>query len=508
VTFHLPVLPPTLSAPTAGWTPRESFSPSQLAQYAGEGGCNRKWALRSLFGVGEAKQSKGLALGSLIHACLELYLKGGTVYDLVAPGEGPILMRLRVDEKTRKELSTYSPKALETLAAEAPIRALAGLRLVPDTKDPALECVEVEQWLKLDTSKIIGGIEPITINGKIDLSFRRAGVWYLHDHKSTKGKREGSLFDPWYFCKTPEDLANDPQSVFYGLDRMFRHGLDSLWSRWAYFQTDPKSHPQAKAVDVELHRSDLLPAAYRWLVIANEMREAVRAAVAGTVTPDDFAPSPDSCPAFGGCAYHHSKGGMCHPLGSEVKLSDFNLTGLAPAKQGVPNMSLAEKYAQTTAAIHGGPVVPHNPLLPPEAHQAAPVAVASAAPALPPLPPGWEYGPNNAPRPVAPEGQRYNAAGQLELIPPPLPPAPEQVAIVQTTIAPATGPGSGESAADGEKRGGRGRPKGATNKPKPTALTDLAEEMRQLGVTSVTFHADGTIASASLELNFQPSASA
>jgi hypothetical protein len=506
MTFHLPVLPPTLSAPSASWAPRESFSPSQLAQYAGEGGCKRKWGYRSLFGVGEVKQSKGRALGSLIHACLELYLKGGTVYDLVAPGEGPILARLRVDEKTRKELATYDAKALAKLAEDAPKRALAGLRLVPDTKDPALECVEVEQWIKLDTTRIVGGIEPIKLNGKIDLSFRRAGVWYLHDHKSTKGRREpGVPFDPWAYCKSPADLATDPQSVFYGLDRMYRHGIDSLWSRWAYFLTDPKAHPEAKPVDVELHRSVLEPAAYGWLVIANEMREAVRAAKAGTITPADLAPTPDSCPAFGGCAYHHSRGGPCHPLGSEVKLSDFSLSGLEPAKEGVPLMSLAEKYAQTQAGLAGAPVVPNNPLLPPEAH--APVA--APAPALPPLPQGWEYGPGNTPRQTPPPGYQYNASGQVEAIPAP-PPAVAPVAAPAPAPAPIVGDKpseqSAESSAEAEASAGKGRPKGAKNKPKPTAITDIATEMRSVGVMHATFNPDGSVSSVTLDLHAPQSA--
>lgn len=496
MTFHLPVLPPTLAAPAANWAPRESFSPSQLAQYAGEGGCKRRWAFRSLFGIGETKQSKGRALGSLIHACLELYLKGGTVYDLLGPEQRAgqtLLERLRIDEKTRKELATYNAKALAGLAEEAPKRALAGLRLVPDTKDPALEKVEVEQWIKIDTTRIIGGVEPIRINGKIDLSFRRAGVWYLHDHKSTKGRREGSLFDPWYYCKTPEGLASDPQSVFYGLDRMYRHDVSSLWSRWAYFLTDPKAHPEARAVDVELTRAVLEPAAYKWLVVANEMRDAVRAAVAGTITPDDLEPTPASCDSFGGCPYHHSKGGSCHPSGSEVKLSDFSFSGDAPAKEGVP-MSLAEKYASTVAPLAGAPVVPvpQNPLLPPEAHQ-PPVVALVVAPALPPLPQGWEYGPGNIPRQTPPPGYQYNAAGQVEAIPAPLPP----VAPVQATLAPLEGAGD-SGPTEGDKKG-KGRPEGAKNKPKPTSLTDVAKEMRSVGAAVATFYGDGSLASLTLD---------
>lgn len=513
MTYHLPVLPPTLVAPLSTWSPRESFSPSQLAQYAGEGGCKRKWSFRSVFGVGEAKQSKGRALGSLIHACLEHYLRGGTVYDLVAPEARPgqaLLERLRVDEKTRKELASYDPKKLAELADEAPKRALAGLHLVPNTKDPALEVVEVEQWIKLDTSRLIGGVEPIRLNGKIDLSFRRAGVWYLHDHKSTRGRRETGLpFDPWHYCKTPEALAKDPQSVFYGLDRMYRHGIDSIWSRWAYFLTDMRAHPQAHEVDVELRRAVLEPAGYEWLVVANEMRDVVRAAKQNAIAPDDLPPSPDSCSAFGGCPYHVSRGGPCSPAG-QVQLGDLISTGVRPVNTGVPHMSLAEKYAATQAALGGAqpPLIPQNPLIPPEAHQqqlaAAVTAAVAPAPAagLPPLPPGWEYGPGNLPRQSPPPGYQYNAAGQIEAVPPPPAPAPAAPPFKQGDGAEQALAENGAPQAPADEKRGKGRPPGAKNKAKGgNDLSELACEMRAAGVSHVTFGETGTILALTLDLH-------
>ena len=152
-------------------------------------------------------------------------------------------------------------------------------------------------------------------------------------------------------------------------------------------------------------------------------------------------------------------------------------------------MSLAETYAQTRAPLAGAPTVPvpNSPLNPPEAPTTV-TAAAPPAPALPPLPEGWEYGPGNAPRQVAPQGWRYSAAGQLEQIPPPPAPAP--------IVVPTTAATSSESA-EGDK-GKAGRPKGATNKPKAPELAGIVAEMKTLGVSSASFSETGAELSVTL----------
>jgi hypothetical protein len=222
----------------------------------------------------------------------------------------------------------------------------------------------------------------------------------------------------------------DPQSVFYALDIMLRHNLDALWCRWVYYLTDVKAHPQATHVDVELKREDVLKAAYEWLLVAVEMRELVRAAIAGTLSLDDIAPAsvlpphPDSpCSSYGGCPYSISKGGPCAPAG-EVQLGSLFLT----QNKKEDTMGLQETFNQTQAALAGtGPMLPPgaNPLVPPEA---------TTAPALPP---GFENGPFGM-RAIAPAGYQYNAANALELIPPP----PPAVTVAGPTIlnTPPAGP--------------------------------------------------------------------
>lgn len=447
MTYHLPVLPPELTGPPEGWAPKEGFSPSALASYAGADGCKRRWAWGALFGVWSLKKSIATLLGSLIHGSLEHYLRGGTVYDLNGPnGE------IRLDARTWKEFEIMLERGwltrqrLAELAATAPERALAGINFLPNTKDPNVEIIETEQWVNIDTTRVLGGVERIKINAKLDLRMRRCGVWYIYDHKSTKGKPR----DPWCYVKTPELLLKDPQAVFYALDLILRHNLDALWCRWVYYLTDPKAHPLARAVDFELTRQQVMEAAYEWLLVAHEMRGLVRAAKAGTITPDDVPANLAACDTYGGCTYHFSKGGPCMPAG-EVNLGDLILTGGKPGKED--DMSLSERFNETKAALNGTgqpPLIPPNPLTPPEANQASAVA----APALPPLPPGWHYH-NNSPRPDAQPGFQYNAAGVIEPIPPAVP-----VVVNQPPVVPA----ATTAAPEGGK--GKGRPKGSKNKSK------------------------------------------
>jgi hypothetical protein len=474
--YHLPVLPPTLITPAPEWRPKETFSPSAMQTYAGEMGCARKYAFGYGLGVFEFGTSRSRALGSLIHASIEHYLRGGTCYDLVGPtGE------IRIDDRLRKELATFPPAELLELAREAIKRAIVGVEHLPHD---GVEAKEIETWISIDTRRIIGNIEPLRITGKIDLSFKRHGVWYLVDHKSTKGARvprEG--FKPWAYAKKPEDLKTDPQGIFYALDRIYKYDLTSIWSRWIYYLTDPKAHPQSHTVDVELHRAELEPAAYQWLIAANDMRKVLREAAAGTLSPLDI-PAPTApvfladgsknpaspCNAFFvGCPYRADKGGPCDAGGA---LSFGNLIAHAaptPQKVEIEMTLIDDKIAQAKALNGGGaPLIPHNPaLMPPEA-LALPV-VAAAPPALPA---GWVYGADGRPiqaatqPPPAPPGWQYGATGQLELIPPPAAP-PAVIIPPPVVVAPVVAPEAPPVVvAPVEGKGKRGRPKGAKNAPK------------------------------------------
>jgi hypothetical protein len=445
MTVHLSVLPEHLtravSKDGAPWIPKERFSPSQFAT---ADRCLRRWAFPYLFGVREAGKQKGTMLGSLIHACLEHYLHGGTVYDLVAT-DGTV----RAEPDVLADLGCFTFDDQRAMVQEAPKRALVAVEYLPRLQE--CDVIEVEQWISIDTRRINAGIEPIHIVGKIDLRVRRGGHWYVYDHKSTRGRRR----DPWAYIKSPETLLTDPQGVFYALDTMHKHGQRAVWNRWTYTCTDPEVRPVAKPVDFEAHLEAAERAAAEWLILAVEMQQFVRDAASGTLTPDDvpatgiLPPHPRSpCLEYGryGCPYRAERGGPCRASSS---LNFGSMILQTPDDQGVPDVNLAEKLAaarhtnRQNAIALGAPLAlpeavpvapaPMSPLpppatavpsgvwpsgvwpsavtfnppeAPPPAPPPAPTPAAPAAPtpapvALPPLPPGWEYDANNFPRPVA-----------------------------------------------------------------------------------------------------------
>lgn len=430
-------------------------------------------------GISEARKARSTTLGSLIHAALECYLRGGTVYDIVRGG------RLAIDPKLREELSAWSESDLLELAREASKRALAGLHYLPDIRDPALEAIEVERWIDLDTARIAPDIERLRIPGKIDLTFKRAGKWYLFDHKSTRGRPR----DPWVYCKTPAELRKDPQGIFYGLGVMHRHGLESVWARWTYFLTDPKSHPDAHVVDVELHRAALEASAVPWLQLANEMRGWVRRVLAGErIHPEDLPAPPvlppaeeAACYQFGGCPYGIAKGGPCCPV-PNPSLGEMICAGVLPAisvtKKESPIMSLATTLAQVT-----GQPAPQSLLIPPEA---------SSAPAAPTIPPGFESV-GGVIRPQAPPGWWYNTSGTLEPVPTQPAAWQAQAPAVAAPVATATTPPPRSP-----------RPRSAGRKAKEEASPDedrlagmatLLSTLRDNGVTHAEFTVEGALVS-------------
>jgi hypothetical protein len=503
--LHLPVLPPSLKAPEPGWKPKETFSPSAMVSYAGEGGCQRKYFLGAACGIREVKTGKSRALGSLIHAACEHYMRGGLLTDLIRPDGS-----LNIEKRLADELAAYTPEQLNDLAREAVKRAVPGILYLPLRDNDRPELIEVEQWISIPTNRIVGGIEPLRITGKIDLSFRRQGRWYLVDHKSTKGKQvKGSGFDPWFYCKSPDDLKTDPQGVFYALDRIYKHNLESLWSRWIYYSTAERAFPEAHCVDVELKRAELEPAAYQWLIVANDMRHMLRAAARGELRLEDI-PAPidrpfnadgtknekSPCNAFGGCPHRADKGGLCD-AGGALSLGNV-IANAAPVRQEENQMDAAEMIAKKVAeaqAANGTP--PASILTPPEAHATPvppPVAVApTPQPGLQTLPAGYEWrldptGMSWVPTAVA-VAPVLPVAVAVAPTPPPVvaaPPVPPVVAAPPVPpVAPVPPPVALETAppAEAPKRG-RGRPKKAAagGQPPPDPILEAVASAEPVGV--------------------------
>lgn len=364
-----------LIEPGPNWRPREVFSPSQLSTYLR---CPRAWGWRYLCGLKEAKKTNALAFGSLIHACLEAYLKGGTVYDL------------KIGGRLAKDLETLPADTRERLIQEAPKRAIAGLHLLPDLRE--CEQVLIEESLPVDSTLVCPDIEPLKFQMFLDLQFKRAGQWYLVDHKSTKGRTQSRgpdmPRDPWAYVKTEEELRRDPQGVLYPLAMMQAYQQPALWARWAYYLTDLSRAPNARALDVCFLSSHVAVEAALMFRHAGKMRRHIRKGThpADMPIPDRLPPDPDSpCAAFGGCPYRAEVGGPCR-TGPNLNLGAL-IVGTMTSNP------LLDAVAAATTPQEPAPLPMQQPQAP-QPPQPQP------QPPLPPLPEGWDYDVNGVPRPI------------------------------------------------------------------------------------------------------------
>jgi len=284
-----------------GWRPREVFSPTQLSLAAR---CRRSWALRYLHGVKAERRTKSMVLGTLIHAALEAYMQGGTVYDI-----GPHSL----DAGT---LESFSPNELAPLFDAAPKRALSGTHLLPTLSTEPTVC---ETQLVLNTGPLFEA-EPIQFSSMsaIDLVTQRASVWRVDDYKSTAGDRRRR--DPWAYVPTVAKLKQDCQAILYALSVMQQTGAPFVECQWTYFLTNLDLPERATCVKFSFSWDEAIEAARPWLLLADELRQRVRAALyyggppplesipqPPIVFPEDDAP----CKDYGGCVYHNSRRGPC-----------------------------------------------------------------------------------------------------------------------------------------------------------------------------------------------------
>lgn len=491
--------------------------------------CPRKWGYRYLMGL-RLQRGKSAILGSVIHSCLEAHLTGKTVYGFT------------LDKETSADLARLEPSERDRMTKEAPRRALAGLHLLPQLNDPAIELVEKEGALKIDAASILPhytglAADPLAFVGKLDLTMRRAGAWYLYDHKSTIGKPK----EPWAYALKPHELVADPQGALYSASVIQKHGLAELWARWVYYLTDPKAHPQAHAVDVRISREESFASAAQWLRLAIEMRAWTRMVRLGHITgealtlhdrllpkvsPADEENSP--CKAYGGCGYGCEKGGPCtlpleygagqivsaNQLNPANRKEEKNMFRIIPHSQDMsgfpaPSPGLTWQLV-ATAEKPGGewmqlPPMPTNPLSPgfvwallPHATTGQPEWRPAQDPSAPPVasppPPGVPF--------TSPEASTPAALAQ-----PAIPVAPG------APVAPPSAPGS----APGAKKPGRPKknadqaalPLTASGHPAPGVpaegygkpATDFTRQVAEAvnackvnGLSEVRLHPDGSLA--------------
>lgn len=348
-----------LTQPKPHWYPKEQLSPTQLSMFAQ---CRRKWTLAYLFGIKEGKRGKSKLLGSVIHACLEAYQRGGNVYD-------PDLRELE------RELAHLTDRERADLLAEGPRRAIVAVPFIPKPGEADLYPEQKYEGVCAvsDILEETAG-DPLRFVLKLDLlaMFHATcpgdpGAWFLYDYKSTKGKRvTGKGFDPWFYVPTVEALQHDVQAIFYALEAMLRLGLDEIWCRWVYTNTDPKELPVSKCVDFHMTREHCQRQIEPWLVQACEMRRQVRESMdrngppefESVPAPSALPPAPDSpCDAYGGCPYRAKALGPCDPGHGSIGLAVLRAKQPQP-KEEKTVMSLEDRVHQ--AVQSGAASLPHN----------------------------------------------------------------------------------------------------------------------------------------------------
>lgn len=353
----------------AGFAPRKSFSVSQVELWRS---CPTAWGFRYLLGVKTPEHDSSAALetlsgrerslvfGKLLHAKLEAYFKGQTVDWTDEIGQ----------------------------------RALPGLAYLPQGGP-----VRVEQPIALYMSEIIGGVD-VAFQGFVDLEGVVDGALTLIDYKTT---------GDFKWLKSPETLRQDLQANVYALNMMQRTSGEHQRCRWVYFAS--KGRPEARKVDFDIKRDTAREIVRQAVVEASvlkgeidQFREALQRAAyqpqdagerARFALPliDHLPKRVGHCPAYGGCPYHHSRGGACQAELTSTEQPRFDLASIhepkptaAPAAERQDMPTLLEQLRSNVQANQTAQQAPATPVPSPFAAAPAPAAAPPAAPVFAPAP--------------------------------------------------------------------------------------------------------------------------
>ena len=408
--------------------------------------CRRQWAYRYLGPAVPYVLDFSRALGTGIHACLEGFPQGRSVYQ--TPWESlpdwPQIVRALPAEK------------VDLIKSEAPKRALPVLGFLAGARahgQGSASWLIGESPVTVDFSQVGGHGFEITPKCRIDLKTGFVDQpTRITDYKSTRGGQprdeSGHVvgpFDPWLWAKTEADLRGDVQCLIYSLATMIQGRCSEVECQWIYTLTDLHHAPKAKEVRFRLGWDEAITSVQTWFDLGRELQEIERAVRGGQAIPD-VPCSPEACSGFGGCPYHVGKGGPCNPHGSiaslvmsgvsfkpatpekvevepmdqTAKLSEMclvqpNLFAMLPQEQQV--VITAYRAAQTAPA----PAPDYGYLPPPP-----PAAYANPPAAVPPPPAGAAPGPAKRGRP--PKAPAAVAAPTAPGITRPAPAAPVRTA--------------------------------------------------------------------------------
>jgi len=247
------------------------------------------------------------ALGTAVHAILEGYYLQRTPGAWHAP-------RLWIDLAV----------AWETRPGQI---ALLGRAHLPDPKALA------EVWCEVlvTVAAVPGWVGPWPAMGGtpdlVTLAVRGGLPDFPGDHESSTFSYEHHLYDykttlDFQYAKTAEELHDhDEQAAIYSLAVMQEHGLSELECTWVYMRTEgapasfpvhftmTREHAEARVRALAVQALELEALTQQWLAVPRGfLGGGKRLAMINALPTNESA-----CPNFGGCIYHHDKGGPCRP---------------------------------------------------------------------------------------------------------------------------------------------------------------------------------------------------
>lgn len=324
-------------------------SPSQVKTFQS---CQRLWYYNSVLKQ-RSPQTDAQSRGTIVHAALEAYLKGGTIpADMIARAQ-----ELKITEKDLHEyVEAIKPfvgkpgEGLTEYADEMPTyEGGPNFRLVVDhARETTFESAQ--------------GAEIIP---------------QIDDLKTTSDFR---------YCKTPDQLSHDVQMISYAKwalhvipTEVYPPNFVSL--RHIYVRTRGKRVGTARDVLVTPAEVE-----ERWLLILDTVREMEALAASAPAGPQDVpASTTDHCSAYGGCYFRSNCFGSVYsdsrPFNALFTKEKDTVMTTTPS---APRMSLADRVAAAKLAAEGATpgatLIVHKGVV----TEAAPTAAAAGHNVLPP----------------------------------------------------------------------------------------------------------------------------
>lgn len=292
------------------------LSPSGMKKAAN---CWRDWNETYPRNNRDLTPKRGTIFGKMVHARVEAYAKGRTLYHPEFGEED--LGEFQRGRDAGLKVDEYLDESLPVAQSMLPY--------LPETTAAA----EVESPCTYPVHSIYGRSWRINPESRKDLvAVGTSGCLELIDIKTTAGglPEGGGKRDPWLYVPTIDVLRKDPQVIIYSLDVMLNYSQDYVDCCWLYGVTRGQS--QSKPVRFRITEEHAIREfERRWLPLGDAMARVIKLAHVHGPALSDAMPAPEilmpfedsPCSAYNICNRHQFKGGDCNPGHSMGVLSDY-----------------------------------------------------------------------------------------------------------------------------------------------------------------------------------------